>query len=367
MSATSPFLFGTAEDFGVAGYRTDSVESFIRDAAEASVRSGRVPWPAPTLSEADASFASMLSGNYGIEESEGFLGEARFTHVGLCSSDHFMHDRRMMCGGYDRPSPLAMWNELASGEGKTWGRVVGCGRRFAKTDRLDEGFLRAVTRLSGGCYNAAQFKPAVAAAVIRFFGAASVLDPCAGWGDRLAAACACGVRYLGVDPNGGNFDGYAGIIGRYGKEGRQEVVESCFEDFDAGESQFDLAFTSPPYFDTERYAAGTEHEPLQSWRRYETVDAWVEGFLQPMVAGCQAALKTGGVLAVNLKDSIRKTASGKATLGLCDRLERECVAAGMERVGVIAMQMKSAPGNVPAHRPAAGKAMIEPIICYRRR
>lgn len=366
MSVASQFLFGSAEDFGVAGYRTDSVESFIQDAAIASVRSGRVPWPAPTESEADASFASLATGGYKIEPSDEYIGTARFTHVGLCASDHFMHDNRMKCGGYDRPSPLEMWRMLSSGEGKTWARAVGCGKRFAKTDRLDEGLLRAVTRLSGACYNAAQFKPAVAAAVIRYFGASSVLDPCAGWGDRLVAACACRVRYVGVDPNGGNFPGYAGIVGRYGDDGRQEVFESCFEDFDGGGERFDLAFTSPPYFDTERYAAGTEYEGRQSWRRYATVDAWVDGFLRPMVLKCKQSLRTGAVLAVNLKDSIRKTTAGKETLGLCDRLDSECIEAGLTRIGTIAMQMKSAPGNIPAHRPAAGKAMIEPILCYRK-
>jgi len=366
MSVASQFLFGSAEDFGVAGYRTDSVESFIQDAAVASVRSGRVPWPAPTENEADASFASLATGAYNLEPSAEYIGTARFTHVGLCASDHFMHDSRMRCGGYDRPSPVAMWNMLASGEGKVWARVIGCGKRFAKTDRLDEGFLRAVTRLSGACYNAAQFKPAVAAAVIRHFGASSVLDPCAGWGDRLVAACACRVRYVGVDPNGGNFAGYAGIIDRYGAARRQEVVESCFEDFDCGTDRFDLAFTSPPYFDTERYAAGTDYEQMQSWRRYSTVDSWVDGFLRPMVLACKKALRPGGVLAINLKDSIRKTATGKQTLGLCGRLDDECKSAGFLSIGVIAMQMKSAPGNVPAHRPAAGKAMIEPILCYRR-
>ena len=367
MSATTHFLFGGQEDFGVSGYRTDSVESFILDAAEAIARDRRVPWPAPTLLEADKSFASLASGRYSLGTADGLLGTATFTHVGLSASDHFMHDSRMECGGYDRPSPREMWSSLADGGGPAWKRVIGCASRFAKTDRLDEGLLRAVTRLSGACYNAAQFKPAVAAAVIRHFGAKSVLDPCAGWGDRLVAACSCGVRYVGVDPNGGNFAGYNGIIDRFGNAALQGVTESCFEDFDAGQSEFDLAFTSPPYFDTERYASGTHYESAQSWARYATVDSWVSGFLRSLVRGCSRALRPGGILAVNIKDSVRKTVDGKQTLGLCDRLEQECVDAGLEKVGIIAMQMKSAPGNVPSHRPPAGKAMIEPIICYRRR
>jgi len=367
MSVSSQFLFGNQEDFGFLGYRTDSVESFIMDAATASARTGRVPWPSPTQNEADASFASLRSGKYSLASGCGLIGTAPFTHVGLRASDHFMHDRRMECGGYDRPSPRDMWSAISSGDGPAWKRVVGCASRFAKTDRLDEGLLRAVTRLSGACYNAAQFKPAVASAVIRHFGAKDVLDPCAGWGDRLVAACACGVNYVGVDPNGGNFDGYSGIIDRFGDRSRHSAVESCFEDFDVGRAKFDLAFTSPPYFDTERYAGGTKYEPSQSWSRYRTVDAWVSGFLRSLVVGCREALRPNGVLAINIKDSVRKTESGKKTLGLCARLDEECEAAGFEKIGIIAMQMKSAPGNVPSHRPPAGKAMIEPILCYKSR
>jgi hypothetical protein len=359
MTATR-FLFGTEEDFGVAGYRTDSVESFILDAAQASVRDGRVPWPSPTIAEADTAFASLSSGEYRIRPTTGeYIGVAGFTHVGLHASDHFMHDNRMECGGYDRPSPRQMWNEAANGEGNAWKRLVGCGTRLSKTDPLREGFLRAITRLSGGCHNAPQFKPAAAAAVIKFFNAKSVLDPCAGWGDRLVAACACGVRYVGVDPNSSNFEGYSGIIRRYGKSGYAEVFEECFEDFDAGESRFDLAFTSPPYFDTERYSQGTPSESVQSWKKYPTVERWCDGFLKPFVARCFKAVRPGGIVAVNIKDTAR-------TLGLCKRLNDECTAAGLDPVGIIAMEMKSAPGNIPSHRPPGGKAMIEPIFCFRK-
>jgi hypothetical protein len=259
-----------------------------------------------------------------------------------------------------------MWNSLSSDSGSLWKRVLGCASRFARTDSLDEGLLRAVTRLSGGCYNAAQFKPAVALAVIRKFGAERVLDPCAGWGDRLVAACAAGVEYHAVDPNHDNHAGYAGIIRRFGDSGKHTVTEACFEDYTTRHGYFDLVFTSPPYFDTERYAGGTQHEHLQSWRRYETVDSWVSGFLRQMVVRGKASLRRGGVLAVNLKDSVRKSRGGKKTLELCQRLDDECDSAGLEKIGVIGMQMKSAPGNVPDYRPSAGKALLEPILCYRR-
>lgn len=365
MTLTKGFLFGESSDFGVLGFDRRDSDSFIRSAAAHAAATGRVPWPSPTAREADSAFSSLMKTTYRINIADGLLGTARFTHCGLEASDHFMHDNRMSCAGYDRLSPRDMWDKLSLDDGPLWRRVSGCGRRFAKTDRLDEGFLRAVTRLSGGCYNAAQFKPAVALAVIRFFSAKRVLDPCAGWGDRLVAACAAGVDYVGIDPNAGNREAYAGIIDRFGGRGRQSVLSACFEEYEPDAGAFDLAFTSPPYYDTERYAAGTPHSELQSWVRYgESVDMWVDGFLRPFVANCRRALKRGGILAVNLKDSVRKVSGRKVELHLCNRLDEGCRAAGLIKIGEIGMQMKSAPGNVPKHRPPAGKALMEPILCY---
>lgn len=355
------FLFGSRNDFGISGFNTSSVESFLRDAGRFALDFDRVPWPAPSQQEADDSFSSLSSSNYTIKPLDGFIGVAGFSHCGLRASDHFLHDQRMRCGGYDRLSPVDMWKSIATDSGPLWRRVLGCATRFSKTDRLDESLLRAVTRLSGGCYNAAQFKPVAAKAIISHFQARRVLDPCAGWGDRLVAAIAAGVEYVGTDPNANNMMGYDGIIRRYG--GAVSVRYGCFEDLPAPDGEFDLAFTSPPYYDTERYAAGTQCESLQSWKRYNTLDLWTRGFLAPMVHKCHKALSAGGILAVNIKDSVRK---GGETLRICDRLEDVCLSHGFQSIGVIALAMKSAPGNVPKHRPAAGKSLYEPVFCFRK-
>ena len=45
--------------------------------------------------------------------------------------------------------------------------------------------------------------PGYANAIFEHFGAKAVLDPCAGWGGRLAGAAAarCVERYVAFDPN----------------------------------------------------------------------------------------------------------------------------------------------------------------------
>src|SRR5438045_9313998 len=67
-------------------------------------------------------------------------------------------------------------------------------------------------------------------------------------------------------------------------------------------ADFDLAYTSTPYFNCERYAAGTEHESLQSWKRYPTVEEWIRGFLFPALDNAIECLRAGGLLAINIAD-----------------------------------------------------------------
>jgi len=122
-----------------------------------------------------------------------------------------------------------------------------------------------------------------------------VLDPCAGYGGRAVGTLAAGRRYVGVDPHpkaGGAFDGLRALVGELG-------FHNCpFEEVELGRLKADMVFTSPPYFSVERYSDDT----TQSWVRYSSWEAWIEGFLRPFVVKSKAHLKSGGLFCVNTKD-----------------------------------------------------------------
>ena len=63
-------------------------------------------------------------------------------------------------------------------------------------------------------------------------------------------------------------------------------------DFSKYENHFDTVFTSPPYFDVERYS----DEDTQSWVRYKTIEDWNKNFLQKTLGNIIPTLKEGGIL-----------------------------------------------------------------------
>lgn len=156
-----------------------------------------------------------------------------------------------------------------------------------------ERVLRAIAFI---CRTPTIFRPAIAKFIYTRYCPAGglVWDPCSGFGGRLLGAHAAGVRYTGTDVDAETVEGnrkLAAVIGSAAE------IERCpAEEFSP--PAVDFVFTSPPYFDRERYSA----EEGQSWRRYSTVDAWVAGFLRPVVERAWCALRSGGHLALNVAD-----------------------------------------------------------------
>jgi methylase of polypeptide subunit release factors len=147
----------------------------------------------------------------------------------------------------------------------------------------------------------AEFPPLLARDLINEFApeGARVLDPCHGWGGRLLGFMLSEAKYYhGFDTDKRTVNGvkqmFADLSGiRSGK--KAAFVCQPFEDSILDKHSFDFAFTSPPYYDTEKYGG-----ELSSWQRYESFDAWVEGFYKPLLEKTAHALKPGGVFSLQI-------------------------------------------------------------------
>ena len=127
---------------------------------------------------------------------------------------------------------------------------------------------------------------------------ARVLDPCHGWGGRLIGALLYDAdEYIGIDPSPVAHRAVTDIYNAFGvySKTNAKLIQEPFERVDLGDMVFDIAITSPPYFDVEKYD-GEE----QAHRKYPQFDAWVDGFYKPMIEKVYNHIKTGGVFVLNV-------------------------------------------------------------------
>lgn len=196
--------------------------------------------------------------------------------------------------------------------------------RSWETEKGIKGALNALFTMPGldevnkstirGClslrkYIASQFKPSIAKSFYDKFESENILDFSMGWGDRLAGfyTSHTGRVYVGLDPNTMNHPHYRTQVEFYEKHRtmleptkKVEFYDSPAEDFDYSNYTefFDTVFTSPPYFDIERYS----NEDTQSWKRYDDIDSWNVNFLHKSLEKIIPTIKKGGMLAINISD-----------------------------------------------------------------
>ena len=255
------------------------------------------------------------------------------------ASDYFMQDLRLSCDSYGHKAPLNAFRDsnakqLKSALGAIW-RGVNDITKEISTDvdgnevvklvggKLDETAYRTAFRL--GAYIATQFKPVVAKCFYEMTDAKTVLDTSCGWGDRLCGFYASKrtTHYIGTDPNPATFERYKKQCITYetiltGKEPDIFETEDYFSCIGSKKVEIhrcgaedlnydtlppvDCAFTSPPYFSTERYNEGGEHEEDQSWSKFNEYNAWRDEFYLPVAKKSYDALANGGVLYINILD-----------------------------------------------------------------
>lgn len=150
----------------------------------------------------------------------------------------------------------------------------------------------------------AQFNPAYARYLINSFSKEgdAILDPCSGWGSRLSSAISMGRSYYGIEPCKETYSGLTSIKNWFDENNIPSnitLINGCAEDLDSyGTGMFDMAITSPPFFNKEDYS----DEDSQSDKRYANFVAWCDGFLRNMIRNVYSSLKNGGIFILNVMD-----------------------------------------------------------------
>ena len=131
-----------------------------------------------------------------------------------------------------------------------------------------------------------------------------ILDPSAGWGDRLISALSLEDSslgcYHGFDPNVDLQTTYSEIIRYCSPINVEDVFVKClpFEDAPIVDSSYDLVITSPPFFTLEEYSDSS----TQSISRFKTYPQWLKGFFIPYITKAFNALKKEGVMIIYISN-----------------------------------------------------------------
>ena len=212
-------------------------------------------------------------------------------------SNYFHQELRLNCSSYSFKSPLDVWYNGTAKDiwrclGPMWRGINGMkpvtvdGHEELRGGRLDDKSYVSAFRLQ--TYIATQFKPNVAKAIYQMTDAKRVLDTSCGWGDRLAGFFASDAEeYIGCDPNPNTYKQYLKQIETYNSflaKPKKVTIYNCgAEDMPWDKiDNIDCAFTSPPYFSTERYNEGGEKEENQSWFKFDEYSKWRDDFYLPV-------------------------------------------------------------------------------------
>jgi hypothetical protein len=216
--------------------------------------------------------------------------------------------------------------------------------------------IRRMITMTGGLGSVTKYRTVTAKALVQFFGARRVLDPCTGWGGRLLGclAAANDTYYVGCEPDKNTYKGLSDLLADealpLAARARARILpkpaEVALREDIEQMAPFDMVLTSPPYFNLEQYTDSTD----QSITTYTTWDDWLEKWLTPVILGALTALKPGGVSCWSVKNF-----KSDKHYPLADATKKIHADVGWTLVKVVAMTGSARPGAGKAS-PSASEA-----------
>jgi hypothetical protein len=270
----------------------------------------------------------------------------------LCDglSDLFNEHVRVRSRALAAATPLERWGALTERQLRDIAEQVSQDPPSNVTN-VDLWRSREALCLSGP--ECSQFRPSIAKAFYVLCASSlgstrlRVLDPCGGWGDRLLGALASGVvsTVTVVDPNPLLHPGYTSMA-LLEPSICVKTICSPFELADLELDLFDVVFTSPPFYDKERYWAPGSAGQAEAfpgprgaalWQKH-----WLEQWYLPFLTKAASSVRLGGIIGLYVCD----TTSG----GLCDATRTQLLEAGFSEF----MTLRT------------GRRRLLPILCFKR-
>jgi hypothetical protein len=231
----------------------------------------------------------------------------KFNNAGLALAwSYHPHAFEVQCN--NQKSPMDVFNDydtFSKGIKKTLKGSFFKKRSFeelmTKNEQTNE-MIRTVLRRVSGAQMVSNFRPVTASALYKLFCDKNdtVWDMSCGWGGRLLASIKAEINYIGTDPNTQTQKGLKEMVTTFGNKAcGYDLLTMGSEEYRPDKNSLDFAFTSPPYFDTEKYS---ETETTQSYLKYSNINAWKEDFLRKTLENVHYGLKPNKFCAFNVAD-----------------------------------------------------------------
>jgi len=134
------------------------------------------------------------------------------------------------------------------------------------------------------------------------------------------------------------------------------IVQSVSEEYQP--EDIDLAFSSPPYFNLEKYS----DEDTQCMVRYKTLDEWFDGYVAPTIQQIHRGLNREGLFATNIADY--KTYGQKEPVEVVQRWIKTAEQNGFKYQGMIKMMLNTRPGV--GNDKLAGREKFEGVYVFTK-
>jgi SAM-dependent methyltransferase len=211
--------------------------------------------------------------------------------------------------------------------------------------------------------NVQNFKPQNARAIVEHLCPVlwgNVYDYSCGYGGRLLGIGSSNMKYnyIGVEPNTETVK-YLNFFNDCIEEAvgvKGTIIQSVSEEYQP--QDIDLAFSSPPYFNLEKYS----DEDTQCMVRYKTLDEWFDGYVTPTIQRIYNGLNREGLFATNIADY--KTYGQKEPIEVVERWIEVSERIGLKHVSTIKMMLNTRPGV--GNQKLAGREKFEGVYVFKK-
>ncbi len=215
---------------------------------------------------------------------------------------------------------------------------------------------RALELVSGE--NVQNFKPLNARAVAEHLCPnlwGRVYDYSAGYGGRLLGITTSNMRYdyTCIDPNTETVERLNYLNTLVANPGT--IIQNVSEEYQP--EDMDLAFSSPPYFNLEKYS----DEETQCMVRYTSMAEWFDGYVAPTMQNIHRGLNSDGVFATNIADY--KSYGNKEYFVVEDWIKM-AEKIGFKHTDTIKMMLNTRPGV--GNDKLAGREKYEGVYVFKK-